>query len=258
MQERNLFESKDILFKEFENQFSVGFAESVTQKRIAYSMRHHVYRQDLGLEEPANNILAVDKYDAYSHHLLLLHRPSNVYAGSVRLITPRHVRQQLPIHGDIVQKNWGGQHSLNALRVGGYSEISTLAVATSFHRRTSDESLSKTLANIDEKLFAANDHRDFPKITMGLYLAAVALAKQFYHKHVFAVMPPMLFKKLSDYGLKFTRMSHAFTNQGAKGVYCLNIEKGVQIAGPIATLNDCITRQLANQLSLLPQVKEAN
>ncbi len=246
------------LFEDFTKHFTVVYANSDDLKRIAYSIRHYVYCEDLGLEPAKKHGMAIDGYDAYAHHILLQHNQTGRYAGSIRLITPELGSQRLPIHGEEIQRSWANRQALTSLKLGEYSEISKLAVPDDFHQREVDRlPLNQSLGPPDTFSLATGPHRDFPKITMGLYLAAIALARQLFHDHVYAVMAPMLFKKLRGYGLLFDQASHVFENSGAKAVYHLNMEQGVRIAQSIYPLHDAITRQLASQLPLLPDVKEA-
>ena len=246
------------LFDDFEHQFSVIYAGTEELKREAYAIRHHVLNKDLGIEQPKKYGMDIDCYDAYSHHLLLKHRTSDRYAGTIRLITPQITRQKLPIQDEGVQEQWASSYDLDSLLFNTFSEVSKLAVTSEFHQRKSDQHpLSETLRPNTKQNLSPSATRDFPKITMGLYLAAIALARQLFHDHVFAVMPPMLFKKLRGYGLLFDTASRVFENAGPKAVYHLNMEQGVRIAPTIYGLNDTISNQLASQLSLLPEVNEA-
>jgi len=242
------------LFEDFENQFAVIFAESPELKKIAFAIRNKAYREDLGVE-PSGNV--IDAYDAFASHLLLVHRPSNSYAGTIRLIIPRQVSQKLPFQQSLIEQNWLNQQDLACVKIGEYSEVSKLAVSANFRRRARDrDPLSETLKPIEEQAFAIGTHRDFPKITMGLCLAAIALARQLFHERVFTVMPPMLSQKLKGYGLLFEQASHVFNRQGAKALYQLKLDQGVQIAESIYPMNDYISNQLASQLHLLPDVNE--
>lgn len=246
------------LFEDFESQFSVVFADSDELKQVAYSIRHHVYGEDLGSESPMLPDNAADKYDSFAYHLLLLHRPSGLYAGTIRLITPRQISQQLPVQSLGLRKYWLTDVAEKQPNQSCISEVSKLAVAAEFSKRESDKDpLSQTLNAIEDQAFAIGAHRDFPKITMGLCLASVSLARQLFHDHIYAVMPPVLYHKLHGYGLLFEQVSQVFERRGAKAVYRLNLDQGVRIARSIYAMNDHITNQLATQLHLLPIVNEA-
>jgi len=242
------------LFEDFENLFAVVVADTIALKEAAYVIRHQTYQQHLGLEALGD---AIDKYDDFAYHLLLMHRPSQRFAGTIRLITPRHQQHGLPFQEGEAQKNWKTNSKLSSLKPREYSEVSKLAVAIDFQRRSTDQNpLSENLNPIEEQGFAIGSHRDFPKITMGLCLASIALARQLFHEYLFAVMPPTLSNKLKGYGLVFDRVSHVFDRHGAKAVYRLHVEQGVQIVDSIYGMSDYISRQLAAQLHLLPDVNE--
>ncbi|MGD8909997.1 MAG: PEP-CTERM/exosortase system-associated acyltransferase [Chromatiales bacterium] len=208
------------LANNFSQYFHVLLALTRQQRRFAYAIRHQVYAEELGWEQPNNSRLEIDRHDDYAYHCLLEHRRSGDIAGCVRLILP-HIGQadsQLPcqVH-KIPLKPSRRQLDFNGAHVG---EISRLAVPHNFRRRASEAGRPFILdSHNTTTIYTEEERRNFPNISIGLYLSAIALVELCDLERVLVVMEPRLQRHLKRYGLLFRQISETFDLRGRRALF---------------------------------------
>jgi len=183
--------------------------------RQSQRLRYQVYCVETGFEDPADNPggLEIDDADAHSLHSLLIHKPSGMVAGTVRLILPNSnlPERGLPAIGVSPRLNAMGEPMLPPSRT---AEISRFSISKAFRQRATDGLYSEFLSSNDDP--AAMGRRALPSITLGLMRAIVAMTRVSEMSHVVAVIEPALERLLLRLGIRFERTGETVTYHGRR------------------------------------------
>jgi N-acyl amino acid synthase of PEP-CTERM/exosortase system len=187
-----------------------------------YRLRYQVYCLEHPFEDPAQfpDQLERDGYDDRSMHSLLIHRPSGVIAGTVRLILPDSVDPvgSLPIDSVCHEPKFKDPAGMPRAHM---AEVSRFAVSKSFRRRVG-ESGSPT-AVTDESLAAMEaaqkdmaDRRLAPHITLGLIESLVDMSVRSGTTHWCSVMERALLRLLTRIGIHFENLGPQVDHHGRR------------------------------------------
>lgn len=211
-----------------------------------FRIRYDVYCDELRYEDPSRfpNREETDSYDPYSLHCLLLHKPSNTYAGCVRLVQVNPVSPEEPLPFERLCKGRMYDEVLARLvpdrtRIG---EISRLAVRASFRRRKGEQSVPGGVVEPRQGPLGATRT---PWIALGLYLSAAAIGLIKGLNGVFALMEPRLARRLSTYGIKFQQVGEPVEHRGERAPFFISRETlygGLPL--PVRGLLDVVERDL--------------
>jgi len=244
------------LAKNFSQYFQVGLAITRQQRRFAYAIRHQVYAEELGWEPVNDNRLETDGCDDYAYHCLLEHKRSGDIAGCVRLVLPHlgGTDSTLPCqtHGIPMKPN-RRLSEFSGMSVG---EISRLAVPSGFRRREREAGKPFILdSHNTTTIYTEEERRNFPNISIGLYLSAIALVDLCELERVLVVMEPRLQRHLQRYGLVFHQISQTFELRGRRALFELpRDELTVNMNAPILELYRMIQNELASQFDEMLQL----
>jgi N-acyl amino acid synthase of PEP-CTERM/exosortase system len=236
------------LVRNFSIHFTPRYAATRHQKRFSQIIRYQVYAEELGWEPLNEKQLEQDECDDYAHHCLLEHNRTGDFAGCVRLVVP-------PC-GDTKAKLPFQQHDINAIddnklalhSQGRVGEISRLAVPNCYRRRASEAGKPFILDSHNPSLYTEEERRNFPNISIGLYLSAIAMVDLCKLDCVLVVMEPRLQRHLHRYGLCFQQISDLFEMKGERALYELPSNELTPHMNPqIRTLYDFIRHKLENQ-----------
>jgi N-acyl amino acid synthase of PEP-CTERM/exosortase system len=152
-----------------------------------------------------------DQLDAHALHTLLIHRPSETYVGTVRLILPDAEENGLefPIK-TVCDKSLLRENNEN-LPQDYTAEISRFAVSKSFRRRDGDGQTTVGGYNDDE-----DPRRLIPHISLGLMQAIVDMARRGGVTHLCAMMEPALLRMLSRLGIHFNNLGPRVEYHGTR------------------------------------------
>jgi N-acyl amino acid synthase of PEP-CTERM/exosortase system len=211
----------DGLVRNFAIYFNPRYAATQQQQRYSYNIRYQVYAEELGWEPLNQTQLERDECDDYAHHCLLEHKRTGDIAGCVRLVIPPAglTRARLPfqLHElNIVSKK--NLRHFNQRRIG---EISRLAVPRSFRRRANEAGKPFILDSHNTSTFTEEEQRNFPNISIGLYLSAIAMVDISQLDLVLVVMEPRLQRHLKRFGIHFRQISTPFELRGERILYDL-------------------------------------
>jgi N-acyl amino acid synthase of PEP-CTERM/exosortase system len=213
------------LSKDFSQYFHVLLATTRQQQRFAYAIRHQVYAEELGWEPLNETRLETDKCDDYAYHCLLEHKRSGDIAGCVRLVLPYIDQPNSPLpcqtHPILLKPNHRNL-DFNSAHVG---EISRLAVLGNFRRRAREAGKPFILNSQSSTTYTEEERRNFPSISIGLYLSAIALVDLCDLERVLAVMEPRLQRHLQRYGLVFHQISETFELHGRRAIFELPVDE---------------------------------
>ncbi len=217
--------SKIDLVTAYHDYFRLIPADTEALKREVYRIRYDVYCMELGWESPEENPggLERDRYDPVSHHCLLVHKPSNQFAGCVRLVRavqdPQHPAIPLQEHcGPSLDRSLMDFDSLDRTRFG---EISRLAIRAQFRRRTGERN-SPNGAETGNLVIHPSQRRRFPHIALGLYLGAAAVGLAEGLDGVFAMMEPRLARHLRLTGIHFRQVGSVMEYHGPRAPFYID------------------------------------
>jgi len=247
---------KATLAENFDQYFEIVLADTEELKQVSYRIRHTVYAEELGWEPVNSKGIEVDECDPYSFSILLKHKRTGDFAGTVRLVIPPNTspNSKLPFElhcAETVQKDVIDPDSLPRGRFG---EISRLSVPSSFRRRLDEKNKPFIVNDIkDENAFSDDERRNFPNIAIGLYLSVVAMVKMCNHSHMFVVVEPRLCRRLERLGLKFEQCGEELDYHGIRALFLLKRENFTGNLNPeVLKLFKLLEKQLVLQLALYP------
>lgn len=240
----------------FNQFFRIKFADTKLLREEAFKIRYGVYCDELGWE-PENALqMETDDCDDYAYHCLLEHKRTGVYAGCVRLVIPP---VQLPDLALPFEKNClhsARKEILDSTKLtrGSFGEISRLAVLTSFRRRKREKKAPFIINAVNSgTIYTEEEHRHFPNIAMGLYIAAVALADICNHVGSFVMMEPKLNRRLKRFGLPFEQIGDEIDYHGMRAMFFLSRNNFCsQLTPELKELYQQIYNDLVKQVFLLP------
>jgi N-acyl amino acid synthase of PEP-CTERM/exosortase system len=208
----------------FHRYFSVVSAASDQLRNEVFRIRYDVYCAELGFEDPTRfpDQKEIDPFDDNSYHCLLLHRPTGVFAGCVRLVAtdPNHPEAPLPF--ERLCHNSLDEELLRKLvpdrsKIG---EISRLAVRASYRRRAGESATPAGIVN--ERNEGRFRRTSTPWIALGLYFSAAAIGLIKGLEGVFALMEPRLARRLRTYGLNFVQVAQPVEHRGLRAPYFIS------------------------------------
>jgi N-acyl amino acid synthase of PEP-CTERM/exosortase system len=204
----------------FHRYFNTVFAGSDELRSEVFRIRYDVYCDELRYEDPSRfpEKQEIDAYDRWSLHCLLLHKPSNTFAGCVRLVqvNPHSPSDLLPFERlcqDRMYKELLSQLVPDRRKV---AEISRLAVRSTFRRRQGERTVPGGIVEERRSKFAA---MRTPWIALGLYLGAAAIGLIRGLDGVFALMEPRLARRLGTYGIKFEQVGDPVEHRGQRAPF---------------------------------------
>lgn len=191
-------------------------------KKQSYSIRHNVYCEEMKFEEQRPNKLEIDSFDAYSTPCLIQHKNSGKFAGTVRLVTPKTERHQLPIEKFCLSSIT--HETLNPCNFAreDICEISRLAVPSEFRKRKTDRYSGASVGVINEATYSENELRCFPFIAIGLYFSAASVILNRDIKHTYVMMEPRLARSMRFIGIHFEPIGPVVEYHGKRAPYYIN------------------------------------
>lgn len=187
--------------------------ETAEQRTEAFRLRYQVYCKEHNFEDESDNPdgYEQDQLDDHALHTLLLHRPSETYVGTVRLILPDAEEHGLefPIR-TVCDPSLLRENNEN-LPQNYTAEISRFAVSKNFRRRDGDEQTTVGGYNDDE-----DPRRLIPHISLGLMQAIVEMARRGGVTHLCAMMEPALLRMLSRLGIHFNNLGPRVEYHGTR------------------------------------------
>ncbi|KGJ88470.1 PEP-CTERM/exosortase system-associated acyltransferase [Colwellia psychrerythraea] len=248
--------------KNFNQFFQIKFADTKLLREEAFKIRYGVYCDELGWE-PENLLqMETDDCDDYAYHCLLEHKRTGVYAGCVRLVIPPVKKPDLALPFEKNCLHSAHKEILDSTKLirGSFGEISRLAVLNSFRRRKKEKKAPFILNAVNsDTIYTEEEHRHFPNIAMGLYIAAVALADICNHVGSFVMMEPKLNRRLRRFGLPFEQIGDEIDYHGMRAMFFLSRYNFCSQLNPeLKELYAQIYDDLVKQVFLLPHTDVTN
>ncbi len=194
------------LFSMYARWFDVVPADSPERLAEAYRLRYQVYCVENTFEraEQHDEGQETDEFDSHSVHSLLIHRPTSMVAGTVRLILPNGSGDvsALPISQVCTDPSLRDPSLFPPART---AEISRFAVSKAFRRRITDQTHVDMHFVEGAGTDRATERRVLtPNITLGLMKAIAEMSIRNGITHLTAMMEPALLRLTARLGIKFT------------------------------------------------------
>lgn len=180
----------------------VAYTDDV--KDAAFRLRYRVYCIENPFEDPSANPdgREIDPYDAHSAHSLLIYRPTNVSAGTVRLVLPlshdphnSFALQQVCNHPLLRDRARFPVHAT--------AEVSRFCISKEFRRRLGDGASVVGEVSDGMEMSADDERRILPHLSLGLIESLVRMSIENGITHWCAVMEPTLLRLLTRLGIHF-------------------------------------------------------
>jgi N-acyl amino acid synthase of PEP-CTERM/exosortase system len=195
----------DALIETFDKYFEVVPVETDDQLRQVFQLRYQVYCLETGYEdiEQHSSGLEQDEFDARAVHSLLIHRPSGLVAGTVRLVLPNPLNLDEPFP---IEKHCGAaiKQPIKGANRAELAEISRFCISKEFKRRVAEaETLWANTREDTPLMEKLAQRRLIPHITIGLFTAIVRMSSDHGVRYWYAVMEPSLLRFLQRFGIHF-------------------------------------------------------
>jgi N-acyl amino acid synthase of PEP-CTERM/exosortase system len=182
-------------------------------RRAVFGIRHAVYCEELGYEQPRGDKLETDEFDDHSVHCLLQSIRYRHFVGCVRLVLAdaRDPGFQLPFErlcAATLDRSIVDPSRLDRRKV---AEVSRLAVISQYRRRRGEQGAP---GSIDEHDYGTPDRPRFPYIAAGLYLGMVAQARHHGIEKLFMLTERTLAKQLARLGVNLTVIGAPIEHRG--------------------------------------------
>jgi N-acyl amino acid synthase of PEP-CTERM/exosortase system len=194
------------LLQHFDRYFDVVPADTPEHRNEACRIRHEVYCQENRFEAPSPDGLEQDEHDSHSAHALLRHRPSDAFAGTVRLILA-----ELPA-ASLLQRQ--GIDLFTVAPCAAMGEISRFAVRQAFRKRATDANYAD--AQTAPPTSHKTERRVGPALTLGLLRAALSLMVERGITHACALAAPELLRMLGSLGIDLTPIGAPVEHRGTR------------------------------------------
>lgn len=194
--------------------FDIAECTTPEAVRTAQSLRYQVYCVETHFLNAASNPGGYERDSADLHSIssLLIHKPSGMAAGTVRLILPNVERRQygLPAYAVSPALDAMDEAKLPRMRT---AEISRFAISKEFRRRMAD-TLYPAAGDGPDPLPAGT--RMLPSIAIGLMRAIVTMTRDSAMTHVVSVTEPALERLLRRMGILFTPTGEKVAYHGTR------------------------------------------
>ena len=203
--------------------FALSRAEGARLEE-AFRVRYQVYCREFGYEreEDCPSGRETDAFDAQAWHAALVHRPSGMLAGYVRLV---HAGAGAPLHELPMEQHCRDSFTHPTLRPDrldrdSICEVSRLMVHGLFRRRRGEAAMP--FGGTVVPGFPPEQQRTFPLVAVSLFVAATVLGVHYRKQHAFAMMEPSLVRILRQTGLAFTQVGEALDYHGWRAAYYID------------------------------------
>ncbi|MDT8363163.1 MAG: PEP-CTERM/exosortase system-associated acyltransferase [Nitrosomonas sp.] len=159
-----------------------------------------------------------DEYDSRAVHVLLRHRSSGIFVGTVRLILPdqRHPENKFPT--ELHTRFFPGVTLDTTLRQQ-IGEVSRFAILSEFFRRKKDHVSDASNGQNGQASVAKHDRRRFPHPMLALVVGVIRLCARHKVYHLLSSMDPALNKLLGFYSLQLDPIGPTSDYHGVRCPY---------------------------------------
>lgn len=213
-----------------------------------YNIRHEVYCRELAFEPIRADQIETDEYDAHSIHCLVRAVATHMFVGCSRIVIadPSNPDAPLPFEktcADVLNRSIVDPSRMDRSKIG---EISRLAVIGQYRRRKGE--MTQPFSISDD--FGDSDRIRLPYMTLGLYLAMIALAQWKGIDTLFMLTDPSLATSIARLGVEMHQIGTPIEHRGTRVPSALFIEEIITNMDPrvrpfFDTINEEVNRAIA-------------
>lgn len=187
------------LFDLFRESFAVVSADSPELLDEVFRLRYQIYCVENRFEDPRQHPqgLERDRFDAHSKHCLLMHRPSGLFIGTVRMILP------LP---DAPEASFSVQQAC---------DDPIVADPRRFPRTATGE-ISRICISRDRRRLCEADPEVMQHAFVGLAQASMRLSAENGITHWLGLMEPIFIKRVARLGIYFDKVGEPVEYHGKR------------------------------------------
>jgi N-acyl amino acid synthase of PEP-CTERM/exosortase system len=203
--------------------FEVVPATSDELKWQNYRLRHDIYARELGWEPLRPDELESDAWDRHALHCLMRAVATHAFVGCARLVRPDPANAMAPLPFEAACAASLDRRIVDPARLdrNGIAEISRLAVIGQYRRRSGEAGTDFAIP--DE--FGIAPRIRLPYLTLGLYLALVALARWHDIHTLFLLAESSLARNIATLGIDLRPIGGAVETRGQRFPAMMDIEK---------------------------------
>ena len=211
------------LVDHFSRYFHPVIAVDKELKREVFKIRHNVYCDELKYEPIRASGMETDEFDMQSKHTVIFHKQSKASIGCVRMVACKE-NQLIPIEKHCNESIERMDLHPSRFPRAEICEVSRLAVKAEFRKRSVDKYEGSAEGGINNKTYSETELRGFPFVSMGLYMAVLALCSAHNLNHLFLMIEPRFARSLRIAGLKFEPLGPAIDYHGIRAPHYANLE----------------------------------
>lgn len=209
--------------------FSVHAARTPDELAHIQHVRWQVYCHEFHYEREEDCIdeREGDPFDEHAQHAYVLHKKTGRYAGCVRTIAASKLGQgqALPVVAAARHTLYSGPQTLERFERSSLFEVSRLAVAPEFRRRSGER---KNPYGLTAPAFSdKNEERVLPLLSMALILCATALGELTGRENALAMMEPRLCRLLLRFGVQFEQIGALMDYHGQRAAFHTTVSQTV-------------------------------
>lgn len=197
----------------YRKHFEVVPALSDALRMHNYRIRHQVYCKELGFQPSRTDQIEKDDYDAHSVHCLVRAVATHSFVGCARIVlaNPGNPKASLPFEKAFAAPLRGpfDPGRQDRLRIG---EISRLAVIGQYRRREGERDSPFPVSDD----FGGDEGLRLPYMTLGLYLAMIALAQWKGLETLYMLADSSLANSIARLGIELNPIGPALERTGGR------------------------------------------
>ena len=227
---------------EYKQHFQIIPAVEDALRHHCYRIRHDVYCRELGYEPTNQAGMEVDEHDVHSLHCLIRATHTNQFVGCARLVVadPENPAIKLPFLTACAGNLASGVDEFIHQNSHKVAEVSRVAVISAYRRGKTDFKGPASPANS-----AISGKRRLPHLTLGLYLAMTALARQRGIQHLFFLVDRNIATSLEHQGWDMRQVGDPVERNGHRIPYLVSLEQNILNMSPfIRHFFDAIQREV--------------
>lgn len=208
------------VYRQYFDTIVVGEADTALREEV-FRLRYQVYCVENPFEDPAAHPdgLESDAFDQRAAHCLLLHKPSQSWAGSARLILPN---PEAPDHSFALQQVCkepviADPQRFPALQMG---EVSRVCISKDFRKRQGD-GLYPQSTDPDDR---TDERRVIPNMILGLLEGLIRMSLDHGLVYLCAVMERPLLRLLERLGIHLANIGPLVEYHGRRQPCMLYLE----------------------------------
>ncbi|MFM8331139.1 MAG: PEP-CTERM/exosortase system-associated acyltransferase [Candidatus Methylumidiphilus sp.] len=211
----------------FHKYFEMVPATTAELKESAFRIRYEVYCLENSFEDPRSfpDGMEKDEYDAHSEHCLILHRETNLFAATARLILPdpNDLDSCFPTERHCLIER---ADLLQGIPRPHMAEISRLCVSSHFKRRKYESYSSLGIAHKNyypTPLDYDKNRRILPNFTLALFSCLLRMSAQHGITCWYALMENQVARLFRTLGINFVPIGPTVEYRGQRKPYFIKV-----------------------------------